>query len=95
MSVAMLEAMAAGLPVVSTSTGSSRELVQDGVSGWLVAPGDHVALAERLVQVLTDPATSAEFGLAAAAAAADKSEPIMVAKYYSLYEQLAGQPVRP
>jgi glycosyltransferase involved in cell wall biosynthesis len=95
MSVAMLEAMAAALPIVATSTGSARELVQDGVSGWLVAPGDHVALAERLVRLLTDPITCTDFGRVAAQAAADKSEPIMVAKYYQVYEVLAGQTVPP
>jgi glycosyltransferase involved in cell wall biosynthesis len=94
MSVAMLEAMAAGLPIVATSTGSARELVQDGNSGWLVGPGDHVALAERLIQLLTDPATSSEFGRTAAQTAADKSETIMVAKYYQVYRELAAQPVR-
>lgn len=43
-----MEAMAAGLPVVATDVGDVRELVEDGVSGFVVPPGDPQALAERM-----------------------------------------------
>ena len=36
----VMEAMASGLPVVATDVGDVRELVEDGVSGWVVPPGD-------------------------------------------------------
>jgi glycosyltransferase involved in cell wall biosynthesis len=51
---AVLEAMAAGLPVVATDVGGCRELVEDGVTGFLVAPRDHVALAHALTRITED-----------------------------------------
>ncbi|HEV8718318.1 MAG TPA: glycosyltransferase [Candidatus Binatia bacterium] len=54
--VALMEAMALGLPVISTPVSGIPELVIDGVSGLLVAPGDAVALADAIERLLTDPA---------------------------------------
>jgi glycosyltransferase involved in cell wall biosynthesis len=45
---AVMEAMAAGLPVVATDTGGTRELVQDGFTGYLIPPGDWTALSDRI-----------------------------------------------
>ncbi|WP_018156636.1 glycosyltransferase family 4 protein [Demetria terragena] len=53
--VSLMEAMAAGVPVVSTTTGSIPELIEDGTSGLLVPAEDPEALADALVRVLTDP----------------------------------------
>ena len=53
--VVLMEAMAAGLPVVSTRIAGIGELVEDGVSGWLVPPGDLDSLVGRLDQLLSDP----------------------------------------
>lgn len=44
-----------GVPVVASATGGLREQVEDGASGFLVPPGDHVALAKRCVELLRDP----------------------------------------
>lgn len=52
--VAYLEAMAAGMPVVSASGGSLAEIVKDGVSGLLVQPGDVAGQAERLIDLSRD-----------------------------------------
>jgi glycosyltransferase involved in cell wall biosynthesis len=49
----VIESMAYGVPVVVTDSGGSAELVEDGVSGFVVPPGDAVALADRL-KVLAD-----------------------------------------
>jgi colanic acid/amylovoran biosynthesis glycosyltransferase len=53
--VALMEAMASGLPVVSTPVSGIPEIVEAGVSGWLVPPGDARALADALEGLLADP----------------------------------------
>lgn len=50
----MVEAMAAGLPVVATSTGGAREIVEDGVTGKLVPIGDWQALSRAVSVLLLD-----------------------------------------
>lgn len=50
----ILEAMAAGLPVVSTDVACIPETIRDGVEGFLIKPGDIQALADRILQLLTD-----------------------------------------
>jgi len=52
---AVLEAMAAGLPVVATAVGGVPELVQEGRTGFLVPPGDPGPLADRLRILLREP----------------------------------------
>lgn len=52
----LTEAMASGLPVVSTRVSGIPELIDDGVSGRLVEPRDHLALADAIAQMLSDPA---------------------------------------
>lgn len=54
--VSLMEAMAAGLPVVATSAGGVPELIRDGVDGLLVPPGQPPALADAIERVLRDPA---------------------------------------
>jgi glycosyltransferase involved in cell wall biosynthesis len=54
-SLAVLEAMAAGIPIVSTAIGGTEELIEDGRSGLLVPPGDAKALAAALHRALGDP----------------------------------------
>lgn len=57
--VALIEALAAGRPVVATAVGGVPFVVRDGVDGWLVPPGDPAALAEVLEACLADPAEAA------------------------------------
>lgn len=63
-SLAVLEAMAAGRAVVSTDIPGTDELIADGVSGLLVPPSDHVALASALRRVLGDEALRASLARA-------------------------------
>ena len=50
----ILEAMGAGVPVVATAVGGVTELIQDGITGYLVRPGDAEALAQRITFALRD-----------------------------------------
>lgn len=59
---AILEAMAARLPVVATAVGGTPELVRDGVTGMLAPPGSPGALARRMEDVLADPARARRMG---------------------------------
>ncbi len=60
--VVLMEARATGLPVVATSVGSIPEVIADGLSGFLVPPGDPGALAERLGCLTGNPALRREMG---------------------------------
>jgi len=59
-----LEAMAMGVPVVSTDNGGPAETVVDRATGFLVPPDDPGALAERVLRLLRDPALRARLGAA-------------------------------
>jgi len=63
--IGLLEAMAAGLPVVTSPTGGIAEAVADGTSGFLVAPGDTATLARVLRKLLEDRALAQRMGAAA------------------------------
>lgn len=60
--LAILEAMAGGLPVVATTVGGIPECVEDGETGVLVPPGDTGALARAVTAVLSDPARRDRLG---------------------------------
>jgi glycosyltransferase involved in cell wall biosynthesis len=57
-----LEAMQAGMPVVTTHEGALPEIVEDGVTGLLVAPRDPAALAERLTTLIADVGLQRQMG---------------------------------
>jgi alpha-maltose-1-phosphate synthase len=62
---AVLEAMAAGVPVVALDVGAVSEMVEHGVTGLLVDPADDRALVEAITALLVDPALAARMGAAA------------------------------
>jgi len=62
LSLALLEAMAAGLPVIATAVGGTPEVVTDGVTGLLIPPRDAAALAGALERLLADPAWAKQLG---------------------------------
>lgn len=59
---ATMEAMAVGLPVITTDTCGQRELVRDGENGWLVPPEDAAALATALCEMASSAEASWHFG---------------------------------
>ena len=87
--LAVLEAMAAGKAVVASRTGGLAELVVDGETGVLVAPGDPVALAAAIGRLLADRATREALGRAARARAELYRAPRIAARVEDVYRSLA------
>jgi glycosyltransferase involved in cell wall biosynthesis len=91
MSVATLEAMAAGLPIVVTRTGGTAELVEDGINGLTFQGGDVEALARHLRSLAIDRCISRCFGTASRARAARFSWNSVVEGYLDLIRDLIGK----
>jgi glycosyltransferase involved in cell wall biosynthesis len=65
----VMEAMASGLPVVATTVGALKEEVDDGITGFLIPPGDALALGQATLQLVMDPQLRLDVGAAARRAA--------------------------
>ena len=61
----LIEAGAASIPVVATNVGGSSEIVQDGVGGYLISPGDREALVKAVVDLLLNSEKARQMGEAA------------------------------
>jgi glycosyltransferase involved in cell wall biosynthesis len=86
MPLSLLEAMAAGLPVVASAVGGVPEALEDGRTGLLVSPADPVALAAALHRLAANPALAGELGLAAQAEVRRRfSVDAMVSAYREIY----------
>ena len=89
--LALLEAMAAGLPIVATDVPEHRHLAADSQEALLVPPADAVALAAAVGRILADPALAARLARAAQARATrDFSLARMVQGHVTLFEHLMG-----
>ena len=86
--MAIVEAMAAGLPVVAPATGGILELVVPGQSGELFAPGDVDALAAHIVRLLRSPELRLRMGKASQDFAESFRMETTVRRYFELYESL-------
>jgi glycosyltransferase involved in cell wall biosynthesis len=71
----VLEAMAAGLPIAATDVGGVPEILEDGVTGLLVRPGDPEAMAETILRILQDKGLARRLGAAARSCAESKYTP--------------------
>jgi L-malate glycosyltransferase len=92
MSNAILEYMVAGVATVATDVGGTREILLDGQTGFLVPVRDPAAMAERVCQLLADPALCESFG----SSARHRAETVfaqqrVIRAYRDLYFRLAGK----
>ena len=87
-SIAVVESLASGLPVVATDVGGNREAIGDGVSGYVVPPADAGAVAHRLASLLHDDALRARMSEAARLRARRFSLQETVRASEALYDRL-------
>jgi glycosyltransferase involved in cell wall biosynthesis len=86
---AVMEAMAMALPVVASNVDGNRELIRNGVSGYLVTPGDPCAFTEQIQQLMDNPDHAREVGKKAHQEVLERfSMPRMVRAYDQLFVSL-------
>ena len=91
----VLEACAAGLPVVATDVGGTNEIVEHGVNGFLVPPGNPPALAERLLDLVRAPGLRQAMGARGRDMVRSRfSFAGQALEYEDIFEGLADQPQR-
>jgi len=89
-SLALLEAMAAGRPIIATAVGAAPDLLADGESVLFVPAADAAALCTAIRRLLDDPSLGARLGAAARQAAERCSWPQLREAYGSLIEEIGG-----
>jgi glycosyltransferase involved in cell wall biosynthesis len=88
---ALLDAMACSRAIVATRTGGIPEVVEDGVTGRLVAPRDHAAMAQTILALLADEALRRQMGHAGLARVQARfTVERMVAEIAAVYARVAG-----
>ncbi len=93
--VSVIEACAAGTPVVATDVGGMRDVISTGVTGFLVPRGDHLALASAVIRVLDEPAASARMAQAARISVSERySADRLVRDITGLYRELTRPGLR-
>lgn len=86
---AILEAMAASLPVVATDVGGNAEAVQSGVTGLIVPPENAKALAGAILEILADPQRRSAMGAAGKVAVAENfTTDAMMRRIVAVYDRL-------
>lgn len=86
---AIIEYMAAELPVIATNSGGTSELVQDKISGFLVEPADAISVAEKIIFLKKNPNQSRKMGEAGRKIIQEKfSADDMVDRYLRVYHNL-------
>lgn len=87
LSLALLEAMAAGLPVVATRISGNRDVIREGENGWLVEPGSVTSLAEHIIQLLRDRERRERMGSNGRKVAEEFTWRKIALQYVSVYQE--------
>ena len=87
----LVEAMTLGKPLVAAADGGPLEIVEDGVSGLLVPPGDHERLAESLLRLLREPSLARALSVQARARAEEFSEERMAEDFAELVRDILSR----
>jgi glycosyltransferase involved in cell wall biosynthesis len=86
----LIEAMCVGKPIVASNVGGIPEMIRDGVTGYLVPPGEPKALADALAALAESPQLRAELGQRARDYALRAFDPLKtVARYVDVYRELS------
>ena len=93
MPMAVIEAMAAAKPVVAMRVGGVSELVEDGNSGYTVAPGDVEGMARHILELLDNAPLRRRMGEHARQLAERFQLETVAAQYRQLYYQVAGRAI--
>jgi len=86
-----LEAMSCSVPVVGTSSGGFKEVVEDGVSGFICAPDDIAGMSRAALLILKGQKKRDEMGRAARKRALDFDSSKIIDRYLEYYRQVLGQ----
>src|SRR5690606_33849961 len=87
-SIATLEAMASGQPIVAVDAGALGELCQDGYNGYLCEPDNHDQIAESLLKIISDPEQRAQMSQNSQEIAAKHDINYTLDRFESIYQQL-------
>jgi glycosyltransferase involved in cell wall biosynthesis len=89
---ALLEAMACGIPCIATRVGGNSEAIEEGRTGFLVEDNDDGATAERILEVLRDPAQAKRIGSSAVEAVTRRFAPeIVMSQLVETYDNVLAQ----
>lgn len=88
----LIEAMAAGLPIVTTDAPGCRDVVEHGVTGLISPVGDTSGMAQNILRLLADPSLAARLGRNGESRSAEYEWSNVVSHYLAVYEELISAP---
>jgi len=88
LSLALLDAMGARLPIIATNISGNKDVVVDGKNGYLVEPGDHERMADRAILLLSNQNMMEEFGIRSRNIAEQYSWERITKRYLDVYMEL-------